>query len=104
LAVVSEFVHGLGIPVSSLTPLADELFRLCGSRSWPYLSRCQIRLEASQLALEHPDAAANLAHRSAVLIPLAPLVMRLGQALLGDDGDAQRELPFPLTAQPGGRP
>lgn len=103
LAVVREFVHDLGIPVSSLTPLADDLFQLCGSRPWPYLSRCQLRLENSGLALEHADAPMSLARRPAVLVPLAPLVMRLGQALLGDDGEAQPELRFPLTAQRGGR-
>jgi hypothetical protein len=104
LAVVREFVHGLGIPASSLTPLAVELFQLCGSRPWPYLSRCQIRFEDSHLALEHTDTGTSLARGAAVLIPLAPLIAHLGQALLGDDGEAQRELRFPLTAQPGGRP
>lgn len=102
LAVVCEFVHRLGVSVSSLAPVADELFRLCGSQSWPYLSRCYLRLEAGKLTLEHAEGAANLVRQAAVLIPLAPLVMRLGQALLGDDSDAQPELRFPLTVQPGG--
>jgi hypothetical protein len=103
LAVVRELVHGLGIPASSLTPVADDLFRLCESRSWPYLSRCRLRLENARLALEHAEATTGATEGCTVLIPLAPLVVRLGQTLLGDD-EAQHEFRFPLTAQPGGRP
>jgi hypothetical protein len=73
-------------------------------QSWPYLSRCQLRFENSQLALEHADTATNPTYSSVVLIPLAPLAMRLGQALLGDDGEGHRALRFPRSAQPGGRP
>ncbi len=103
LAVVRELVRGVGLAVSSLTPVADGIFDLCRSHSWPHLSRYRLRLEDSRLSLEQANSPIAAFNRSAVLVPLAPLVMQLGQALLGEDGEAQRELRFPLTVQPGGR-
>ncbi len=104
LAVVRELVRGVGVTVSVLTPVADRIFDLCRSHSWPYLSRCRLRLESSCVSLEQADAtAAAISNCSAVMVPLAPIIMQLGQALLGEDGEVQRELRFPLTVQPGKR-
>lgn len=102
LAIVRELVREVGLTVSSLTPVADGIFNLSRSYSWPHLSLCHLRFEGSRVTLEETDAgAAAIFNRSAVLVPLAPIVMQLGQALLGEDREIQRELRFPVAVEPG---
>jgi hypothetical protein len=99
IAVVKRLVRDLGLPVSELAGVDEELFSLCRGTRWPQLSRCRLRLEGGEgIKLEPLGAPPNLGTGAVVLLPLGPIIAELSRPLLGP-ARPQGELRFPLTAQ-----
>lgn len=101
--IIQRASDTLQMSVSSLSCVAGELFKICGSHPWILLERSSVALvlddgRAVLLDIDqHPPAC-----KLAILIELRPLVVTLRERLLAGGGDPQHELAFPPMVA-GGR-
>ena len=99
IAILKRLVRNLGLPISQIAGMDEELFSLCRATPWPQLSRCRLRVEVGEMIkLEPLGAPADLGTAAIVLLPLGPIIAELSSRLLGP-ARPQEELRFPLTAQ-----
>jgi hypothetical protein len=98
MAVISELVERLGIKVSALVPVSEDIFKTCNSKPWLALTQSRIQIEPSSVAICSIKTPPSLNDGPIITIPLGPLIESLGRGLLGTER-AQSQLRFPLMTQ-----
>ena len=93
VSIIKE-VTDLGLPISRISGVAPEIFRICRHTSWPQLERSVVVLELRVGAVSfETDPHTSFAHPT-LQIPLQPLMETL-RGLLLSGTDHQRPLAFP---------
>lgn len=100
-AIAKILVSDYGMRVSTLSALAEGVFRECNSRSWPALERSVAVLDIAGGRVAFQSEGSGLAlDRPAMVVPLGTLIESLRRTLLAGDDGGQEMLRFPPVAQP----
>lgn len=84
------------IPLSAFTSIATPLFDLCAATPWPQLERSSVLIDFERRRVDLVDDNRAMASAPlALVVELAPLVLKLRQHLLAGELDPQRDLAFP---------
>ncbi|SNY91012.1 hypothetical protein SAMN04515647_1206 [Cohaesibacter sp. ES.047] len=111
VAVVRCLTNDLGIKISALSSLAEDLFEICNSESWPVLERSKLAIDivGNEIILSG-EFKETLVVKPVIYVPLQVLIAQLRDRFLASAGTTgQAELRFPLTPvgsatnQSGGR-
>lgn len=105
VAMVKALVETAGIKVSTLQPVAGELFRICNEMPWASLERSSLVLDPAEGRL---DVVAEMKSQRteglAILLACRPIVTQLRARLLtGQHEEVQRPLHFPPAVVTGER-
>ena len=102
-AVAKQVTDRLQMPLSTLTPLADQLFAVCGSAPWPQLERSRLTLMLDPPGVRLGRVEKIEASGIVLELELRPTIASLREKLLDVDPEEQRQLAFPpLVARRGG--
>ncbi len=103
-SVAQAVANRLGAPISTLTPVADQLFSACTGAPWFQLerSRISIFLDEQRVELAAPDAPLAPANLG-IVVTLEPITRMLRERLLDVDSDPQHNLAFAPVIASGQR-
>ena len=101
LKIIKVLTEDFGIPVGKLSPLAPELFELCGQKSWSLIDDAWLLINPRQPLLQVLNQGAESDINDAVLwIPIGKLMHELRQAIMNEP-DANPVQQLELALSPG---
>lgn len=103
LKVVTQ-LHGLGISVRQLKPVATDLFGVCSQGVWSSLENKVLVFDGQIMEVVTVGEEGAWAQQTRIAVPLKPLVLQLQQRLSGEEvRPAQPEIVFPPLGVVQGR-
>jgi hypothetical protein len=98
LAAIEWMVHSLGIKISHLEMLAEDLFGACVRAAAPGMNAAYILVAKNEVRLLPQQPLAFDMEEGVILIPVKMLLKSLNASMQKDIGNGQLNLPFPLSA------
>ena len=101
VALVRVMTTDFSMRIGAVSDVADRLFAMCNTTSWPVLERSRLIVDLPSQRLELRTELRDRDFETPALgLPLRPVIAKLRDALLTDGGPEQPELSFPPVSLP----
>ena len=101
VAVLKQ-LHSLGLPISRVAQIADDLLAHCCSSSWPQLERTSAVVELGSSRIAYLSVIPTASEQPFLVMPLGPLIASLREHIFEEVLVPQRALTFPPVSVRGG--